>query len=134
METPRLANHVVAVLSKMFSLAEDWGVRSKGSNPCAAVKRYPEIKRERFLSEAELARFGSVLAKAEIEQTELMDAIDALRLLSLTGCRLNEILSLRWDDIDLETGVLAIQRCEGRITRARYRGPGHGAFEWHRES
>lgn len=107
-DTPRLANHSVAVLSKMFNLAEDWGVRSTGTNPCSAVKRFPEIRRERFLSEPELARLGSVLVKAESEQTELTDAIDALRLLSLTGCRLNEVLSLRWDDIDLQNGVLMI--------------------------
>ena len=40
--TPRQANHVVAVLSKMFNLAELWKLRPLNSNPCQHLKRYPE--------------------------------------------------------------------------------------------
>ncbi len=108
-QTPRMANHAIAVLSKIFNLAEDWGVRPKGSNPCPSVKRYPEVSRERFLSETELARLGSVLANAEKEQTELHDAVNAIRLLALTGCRLNEVLSLKWQDVDFEVGALWLE-------------------------
>ncbi len=32
--SPRQANHVLSVLSKVFSLAELWGVRANLSNPC----------------------------------------------------------------------------------------------------
>ncbi|MBW7909502.1 MAG: site-specific integrase, partial [Kiritimatiellae bacterium] len=31
---------------------------------------------------------------------------DAIRLLMVTGCRLREILHLRWEDVDFERGVL----------------------------
>ena len=35
-------------------------------------------------------------------------AVAALRLLMLTGCRRNEVLALRWKDVDLETRVLRL--------------------------
>ena len=95
------ANRALALLSKMMNLAEAWGVRTVGANPCKHVKRFQERKRERFLSEAELARLGAALAQAETAATEPAAAINAIRLLALTGCRLSEILTLRWEHVDL---------------------------------
>ena len=60
-ETPYQANRTLGVLSKMFNLAEMWGLRTDGSNPCLHVKRYKEEKRERFLSAEEFTRLGQVL-------------------------------------------------------------------------
>ncbi len=48
---------------KMFTLAEIWGLRPDGSNPCLHVKRFKEEKRERFLSAEELRRLDKVLDK-----------------------------------------------------------------------
>ncbi|MCH7931495.1 MAG: tyrosine-type recombinase/integrase, partial [Proteobacteria bacterium] len=107
--TPRQANHTVAVLSKLFNLAELWGVRPDGSNPCRHVKRYAETMRERFLSDRELSRLGEALAEAEASTSERPGVIAAIRLLALSGCRLGEILGLRWEDVDLETGALCIR-------------------------
>ncbi len=107
-----VANRVQALLSKMFTLAEDWKLRPEGSNPCSGVKRYAEHKVERFLSADELARLGAALASeaAMAVQRSLSGgtsgqrrltgtraaSIAALRLLLLTGCRVGEVLSLRW--------------------------------------
>ena len=107
--TPRRANHVLAVLSKMFNLAELWGIRNEMSNPCRLVKRYPENARERFLSVKELGRLGAVLDKADREASRLPGALNAIRLLALTGCRLGEILSLQWENVDIESGNLMLQ-------------------------
>ncbi len=85
----------------MFSLAELWELRPDGSNPRKHIKKYPEEKRERFLSAAELRRVGEVLKDVEIEGIELPSAILAVRLLILTGCRLNEIMTLKWEFVDL---------------------------------
>ncbi len=41
-KTPRSANQVLAVASKMFSLAGLWGFRPDGSNPCRLIERYRE--------------------------------------------------------------------------------------------
>ena len=96
---PYQANRVLAVLSKMFNLAELWGLRPDGSNPCRHVKKYAETKRERFLSSAELGRLGETLSAFEAERSEMHPAVNAIRLLILTGCRMSEILTLRWDYI-----------------------------------
>ena len=105
---PYEANRTLALLSKMFNLAEAWGLRPDGSNPCRHVKRFREAKRERFFSGKELARIGAVLTKAEQDGSEMPGVVAAVRLLSLTGCRLGEILSLRWDDVDMESAALQL--------------------------
>ena len=69
-DKPYQANRTLGVLSKMFSLAEVWGWRPDGSNPCRHVKRYKEHKRERFLSPEETERLGQVLREAEEENKE----------------------------------------------------------------
>ena len=102
--TPYQANRTLAVLSKMFNLAELWEIRPDGSNPCRHVKRYRERRRERFLSDAEYVRLGEALRDAE--RSEMPSAVAAVRLLMLTGCRLSEILTLRWDYVDMEAGQL----------------------------
>ena len=67
------------------------------SLPCRHVKKYPEHKRERFLSDDEYRRLGAALRDAEREGFASPAAIAAIRLLMLTGCRSGEILSLRWE-------------------------------------
>lgn len=81
---PGAANRCLALLSKMFNLAEKWGIRPDGTNPCRHVEKYPERSLERFLSLAELARLGAALREAE-EKGEHPSVIGALRLLTLTG-------------------------------------------------
>ena len=93
------ANRALGVLSKIFNLAEEWGLRLDGSNPCRHVKKYKEEKRERYLPPKELSLLGKTLRKCEEENTESTYVIAALRLLLLTGCRLGEIQTLKWDYI-----------------------------------
>jgi integrase len=97
---PYQANRVLAVLSKMFNLAERWGLRPDGSNPCRHVERFAERKRERMLSTSELARLGGALAGYDGSPY----AVAAVKLLVFTGARLGEVLGLRWAWIDLERG------------------------------
>jgi len=90
----------------MFSLACAWGLVEDGTNPCRGVRKYKEKKRERFLTRDEYRRLGQALVEAEMEAEAEIEgavspyAIAVLRLLMLTGCRLNEILTLRWDQIE----------------------------------
>ena len=105
---PYEANRCLEVISKMFSLAEMWGLRPDGSNPRKHIKKYAEEKRERFLSPVELKRVGEVLREMEREGIELPSAIAATRLLILTGCRLNEIMTLQWEHVDLPGKALRL--------------------------
>jgi integrase len=108
--TPRQANQTLAVLSKMFSLAELWRMRRAGEvNPCRGIRRYPERRRDRFLNDAELKKLGETLSTLEASKTILPSVATAVRLLALTGCRLGEVLGLRWDDVDLEAGLLVLR-------------------------
>ncbi|MDB4111990.1 site-specific integrase [Yoonia sp.] len=95
-DKPYQANRTLGVLSKMFNLAEIWGLRPDGSNPCRHVPKYREHKRERYLSQLELQRLGQVLSEAERDGSETQHMIAAFRLLILTGCRLGEIQTLQW--------------------------------------
>ena len=115
--TPYQANRTLAVLSKMFNLAELWGLRPDGSNPCLHVRRYREETRERFLTQDEFARLGSVLDEIESEGSESRSALAAIRLLMLTGCRRSEIQTLRWEYVDLDAGELHLpdSKTGGRI-------------------
>jgi integrase len=105
---PYQANRSLGVLSKMMNLAETWGIRDKHTNPCEGVERYPERKRERFLSPQELQRLGEALTTAEVTQTETKYAVAAFRILLLTGCRLSEIQKLQWGYVDLEQKELRL--------------------------
>ncbi len=108
-DTPVAANRTVDILSKMLSLAEAWELRAQGSNPCRGVRRYREETRERFLAPEELRRLGRALTEVEAGGGAAVHAVAAIRLLLLTGCRLNEVLSLRWDDVDRTARELRIR-------------------------
>ena len=104
--TPAQANSIVRILSSFFTWCEDVaGVRPGGSNPCRKVKPYPEKARERFLSPLELAHLGRVLRVVERNRPYVAGAV---RLLVLTGARLNEVLSMQWAWIDLGAGTVRL--------------------------
>ena len=105
-DRPVTANRAVKVLSHMYRLGEGWGMVPEGCDPCRSVEKYPERRRERFLTDAEFARLGRVLDEAVDSASASPTAVAAIRLLMLTGCRKNEILTLRWTDVDLEAGEL----------------------------
>lgn len=93
--TPAAANRSLPVLSVIMRQAEVYGYRPEGSNPCKRIRRYREVRRERFLTAAEIRRLGRVLAD---RQTALPLQAAIVRLLLVTGCRQSEIRTLRWGD------------------------------------
>ena len=130
-----VANRVLALLSKMFALAERWDLRPQASNPCSGTAKFAEHKVERFLSTQELARLGTALAAADraviaatdgkgagrrqrsqlpdqaavtARTTEQRSALTGIRLLLFTGCRLGEILNLKWAQVDFERRLLLL--------------------------
>ena len=89
------------------------GRRERGTNPCLGIQHNPKRSIARFLDTDELARLGHALDAREAEWPE---AVNAIRLLALTGCRRSEVLNLRWRDIgkdamnltDSKTGPRAV--------------------------
>lgn len=91
------ANRVVAVCSKMFSLAIQWKMRS--DNPCKGVEKNQESKRKRYLTGDELTRLTSALAKHPDRQFAAI-----VFVLLATGARKGEVLGMRWDALTLTKG------------------------------
>ena len=101
-DTPVQANRVRSTLSKMFNLAEKWGLRPNNSNPVQNIDKYPEKPRERFLSEEEVERLFHVLQEEEKFGIESIHAIYLFRLLLLTGARVSEIRDAKWEWVNFE--------------------------------
>lgn len=93
-----VANRTLAVLSAILGAAERWGTIPTGSNPCQHVSRYCECPRETFLSPWDRAGLEHTLAQEE-KRKSARGTVLAIRLLSLTGCRKNDIVTLRWDQV-----------------------------------
>ena len=106
---PYAANAALKIVGKMLSLAVEWGLREAGPNPCRAVRKYRTRPRERFLTDAEYCRLGRALNVLEARGKVSRHAAAAIRLLVLTGCRRNEVLELRWDDMDRTAGELRLR-------------------------
>ncbi|MBG0801271.1 site-specific integrase [Methylocystis sp. H4A] len=102
--TPYLANRHLAAWRKMYAWSETRGLVPEGHNPAKKIEPFREQARERYLSTDELARLGDALRLCAQEGID-PGAVAAIRLLILTGARLQEILQAKWSQID-ERGVL----------------------------
>ena len=67
----------------------------------------PGAQARAFLIDEEFRRLGRVLDEAETCKGVSVHAVAAMLLL-LTGCRKGEILSLRWDEVDLAANELRL--------------------------
>ena len=95
-DRPGAANRALEILRAMMFRAEEWGRCERGTNPCLGIDWNPRRKVARFLDADELERLGSAL---DDHEHQLPEAVTAIRLLALTGCRRGEVLILRWHDI-----------------------------------
>ncbi len=130
-EQPATANRVVKLIAAAFTWAAKHGLTKEDHpNPARHVALYSENSRERFLTIEEFARIGETLRLAETSglpwepnpakkikhapkpenRVVKLDqwTVAAVRLLIFTGCRLREILHLRWREVDLERGLLML--------------------------
>lgn len=107
-ELPRgQQNRALAVLRKAMNLAELWGIRPKGTNPCKGIQANSERKRRRYLTREELKRLLAALdtfAEAGVRWR----FAQLVRLLLVTGCRVREVMCARWEWVDLEAAVLVV--------------------------
>lgn len=88
--SPTTANRTLSILSKTMDLAERWGYRDTGSNPCRHVERYPEASRRRYASHGEIAAIGPILERHATDKRNLA-GVAFLYLLMFSGARPSEI-------------------------------------------
>ncbi len=100
-KSPTQANRVLACVRKMFNLAELWGYRPDGSNPCRHVSKYPEKGSTRLITDEQMVKLFAYLDKAEAEELEHPTYLLAIRLQFEFAARMSEILLLQWDWLDL---------------------------------
>jgi integrase len=100
-KTPTNANRVLATVRKMFNMAEIWGMRSDGSNPCRHVPKFPERGKTRLINDLEFKQLYAYLDKAEVEGLEHPFILLAVRLQFEFAARMSEILKLEWAWVDL---------------------------------
>ena len=106
-ETPAMANMTVATLTHMYALARGWDLAPEDCDPCRSIPMNPKRSRERFMTDAEFTRLGQVLEEVSGNGSRVSaGAVATIRLLMLTGCRRNEILTLRWEHVDLDTAEI----------------------------
>ncbi|PBB84581.1 tyrosine-type recombinase/integrase [Mesorhizobium sp. WSM3876] len=120
------ANRAMALLSAAFVWGSKRGYVPEGMNPAAAIERNKEESRQVYLTEDEMIRLGEALREAETigiphKPSESKHAAKeknrtiygphvtgGIRLLMLTGCRLREVLNLRWTEYDSKRGLLLL--------------------------
>ncbi len=104
---PGTAARTVGLLGGILSYAVSERVIT--INPATGVKRPADKKRKRRLTPDEYAALGKALAEAEEGGAERWQAVAGVRLLALTGCRLGEIVKLRWSEVDRAEPCLRLE-------------------------
>ena len=98
---PITANRVLAVVRKMFRFAVSRDIVP--NNPCEAIEApAKETSRERVLSKQDIHTFWNNLGSDGLKMTEPVRM--SLRLILVTGQRKGEVVSARWEEMDLATG------------------------------
>jgi integrase len=87
------ANRALALLSSIFNNSVTYT-----PNPCKGVKKFSEESRERFLQPEEMAAFFDALDSPDT--TEIFR--DFIYLAMLTGARRENVLSMKWSDLELD--------------------------------
>ena len=100
-------NRVLALTSRLFTLAERWQWRAQNDNPARGIERSREEARDRVLAPSELAALAAALDGLEDQYPA---PVAAIRFAAVTGLRIGEVLAIQWAHIDFETGRLTMPK------------------------
>ncbi len=106
------ANHYLTLLKRMLNLAVKWGLLEK--NPATGMDKFKEPpSRERFLTKEELPNFLKALDELDDQLS-----VAAIKLLLFTGCRRNEVLSMKWDQVRFDEGRIFLPMTKNGRSRS----------------
>jgi integrase len=107
--SPTTIRHVVVLLSRLYSIAETWGMHNH-HNPCRKVKK-PELNNQvtEFLTDEELNRLMATLSA----WGNWASASFVLFLL-YTGLRRGELFKIKWSDIDIHRKTITLRDPKGK--------------------
>lgn len=101
------ANKSILLLSAAYA----WAIKNKyvKSNPASAMKFGSSNVRDTILKDAnEYGRLFATLQKMEDEKRIRQAAADAIRFIALTGARRGEVTGLRWQWVDMKSGMITL--------------------------
>lgn len=94
------SNRVLSVLQVVFKKGVEWGIiKDLNKNPTTGIKKFKEKSRDRFLEVDELPRFFEALSKEENKTIR-----DYVFLSLMTGARKGNVLSMKWDELNINEG------------------------------
>jgi integrase len=103
----RIANIEISTLYNFFAFCIKKGYAEK--NPATKIKKLNELSRLKTLSDDDIQK---LISGATNKLTR-----DIITFLIYTGCRKGEALNLKWDDVDLQNGVIAIKGTKTKYDR-----------------
>lgn len=99
------ANRTLALLSHMYAKAIEWYIVPESfKNPTKGIKKFPEKSRDRFMSGDEIRRFF-----LELSNSENPMFVNYVLLSLFLGQRRNNILSMRWSDVNFEQSTIRFE-------------------------
>ena len=102
---PYAANHFLYYVRRMYNWAKRPAklIPKDLDNPVIGVQRFAKHKRRRFITTVEMPVFIRALERDESDY-----ARHAVWLLLLTGMRMREVLTAKWENVDWDMGTLFI--------------------------
>lgn len=110
---PATANHHIKLIRHMLNLAVEWQMLDV--NPASRIHMFDEDnKEERYMNDVQLSNLLEVL------RTDSARSVCLITMFLLaTGCRLGEVLSATWQQIDKEKRVFRVSASNSKSKRMR---------------
>lgn len=118
-KTAGSANRAMQLGRAMFYFGMKTRFLKRTDNPFAGVSLYPENERDRVLSDEEAGKLLGYLESIPAEHSRARTLRDFILLSLSTGARKSNVLSMRWDELDLDAGTWSIPVEKTKTRRAQ---------------
>lgn len=118
-DTPGSANRAVQLGRAMFNFGIKTRFISRTDNPFAGVSLCRENERDRVLSDEEAAKLLTALESIPAVHSRERTLRDFVLLSLMTGARKSNVMSMRWDEVDVRAGEWSIPAEKTKTSRAQ---------------